>query len=507
MNPTKLITFVLGICVFMAHSHLSFAIDNAARFAGDITLNLDSNSNNTGIHFSNGTYQNSASPWSFDALNPGTIFYNAPSNKVGIGTFSPNSTLDVNGAINATSFTGDGSGITNVTASSVAAGAVGDSQISGIISAGKLDLSGVQKKYGKTAVVALTGGDYANPILAMNSLSSWCGIPTASNSCLLKILPGTYDMGTSSLVMQPYVDIEGSGVNTTILSATVVNVGNQLANGVVNGADHSELRSLTIKNLGATNNVIGVANVSASPNISNVNVLLSGASIINVGIYNSLSSSVLKDVKTAISGSSTVGVGVANTNSNVSLVNVSADVTGNGENSGVINRGASPVISSSTFNISGGTYAYGIQNLLSATSKITNVDLMVSNASIGTYGISNDSSSPKLVGVVAKATSVTGECAGIMNSNSSPNITNSTASSSGGDSGSYGVSNFGAVGSFTLNIDRSDLSGATNSISNDAAYVVLLGASKLDGPINNVGVFVCAGSYSGSYQSLNGSCQ
>lgn len=47
----------------------------------------------------------------------GLIFDNGTN--VGIGTVTPGYTLDVNGVINATSFRGDGSSLTNVVASSV----------------------------------------------------------------------------------------------------------------------------------------------------------------------------------------------------------------------------------------------------------------------------------------------------------------------------------------------------------------------------------------------------
>ncbi len=47
-----------------------------------------------------------------------------------------------------------------------------------------------QQKYGKVAVVAQTGGDYTDPVAAMSALATWCGTPSASNACLLKIMPG-----------------------------------------------------------------------------------------------------------------------------------------------------------------------------------------------------------------------------------------------------------------------------------------------------------------------------
>jgi hypothetical protein len=79
-------------------------------------------------------------------------------------------------------------------------GAVTESKIGGTISqskvtgletalAGKSDVTHshdvlYQQKYGKVAVVAQTGGDYTDPVIAMNDTATWCG-----TLCT----PGVYD--------------------------------------------------------------------------------------------------------------------------------------------------------------------------------------------------------------------------------------------------------------------------------------------------------------------------
>jgi hypothetical protein len=86
----------------------------------------------------------------------------------------------------------------------------------------------------------------------MAALATWCGIPSSTNPCLLKIMPGVYDIGNNSLQMQPYVDIEGSGEKVTVISGSLSSNQTSLAvtNGLLNGANNAEVRFITIKNIG-----------------------------------------------------------------------------------------------------------------------------------------------------------------------------------------------------------------------------------------------------------------
>ena len=70
---------------------------------------------------------------------------------------------------------------------------------------------------------------------------------SASNPYLLKIEPGIYDLYEDSLVMKPFVDVEGSGEGVTIILA---NGNDTLDRGTVVGASNVEIRSLTIESDG-----------------------------------------------------------------------------------------------------------------------------------------------------------------------------------------------------------------------------------------------------------------
>jgi hypothetical protein len=142
----------------------------------------------------------------------------------------------LNGIVTATSFTGSGSTLTNVTASNLACrGCVSPSEltfipgtITGVTpgtgltgggSSGNVSLavnyagSGAAGtaarsdhnhdawylgKYGKVAIVAQSGGDYTDPLTAMDDSGSWCGTASETNPCLVKIMPGVYDVGSGA---------------------------------------------------------------------------------------------------------------------------------------------------------------------------------------------------------------------------------------------------------------------------------------------------------------------
>lgn len=98
-----------------------------------------------------------------------------------------------------------------VTSSKIAAGAVTDAHITGPISAAKIQDGVFQKKYANVIVVAKNGGDFTNPIAALDSIAD----ASAANPYLIKIMPGVYDLGTDCLRAKGYVDIEGSGKDVT----------------------------------------------------------------------------------------------------------------------------------------------------------------------------------------------------------------------------------------------------------------------------------------------------
>ena len=130
-----------------------------------------------------------------------------------------------------------------------------------------------QRQLPNTIIVAPTNGDFTSIQAAIDSAIS----PSLSNPYLIIVAPGVY---TESIVMQPYVEVQGSGVNLTTIT-------HDSSAPTVYGADHSELRSLTVVNTGGGAEAIGIANINASPTLRDLEVQVSG-SLTNTGIYQAI---------------------------------------------------------------------------------------------------------------------------------------------------------------------------------------------------------------------------
>jgi hypothetical protein len=485
-----------------------------------------------------------------------------------------NGSVGVSGAVSATSFSGSGSGLTNLnpgnitsgianidisgnaatattagTANSVATGGVNTSGIvDGAVTAGKIAF------LGKVAIVATIGGNYDNPATAMSDYASWCRIPLASTPCLLKIMPGVYDIGSSPVVMQPHIDIEGSGENTTIIT------GNPDGDGTIDGASNAEIRLLTVENTGGGNFAIAIQNVNgASPKITNVTAIASGA-VNNIGINVYSSSPTLTNVTAEAESAGTYNNGVVNnTNAATVMQNVTASAKGGTNDDGVYNTGSpSVVMRNVTAAASGGTVSNGVFNDSSSV-LMDNVDATASDGATNN-GVMNQASGANMVNIRATATggsqsngvfnqncssqvrmhnveasasgasgfstairnlnstvevrlctavakdSVSSVKNGIFDDGSTVNLSSSVVVGTGGDcsSGCFGVYN---TTSGQVNVDSSVVYGSTNAAYNNTSVTMNVGNTQLGGSsVYNAGTLKCIGAYDNSYNALGVNC-
>jgi hypothetical protein len=301
---------------------------------------------------------------------------------------------------------------------------------------GSIVIGGNYTDIGTIVVINPTPGDpTGNGTALLNNLA---GISAdATHPYVIKLGPGIYDIGGSSLQMKQYVDIEGSGENTTTITGHI----DSLSSGVVQGASNAEIRFLTVRNTGGGTNAVAIYNTSAFPKITNV---------------------------TASATGSTFNYGVLNMSSSPTMTNVTASPSGGSISCGVYNDSSSPTMMNVTTSPSGGTYNYGVYNI---------------------------SSSPTMMNVTTSPSGGTNNY-GVYNISSSPTMTNVTASPSGGTY-NYGVN---SITSGTIRINHSVIKGSTNTVWNGSGVTTRVVFTQLaGGPVSNAGTLSCGGVYDENY--------
>jgi hypothetical protein len=172
------------------------------------------------------------------------------------------------------------------------------------------DSSAFQPSFKSTVVVSPVGTDSENGTALLDALS---GITDASatNPYLLYIEPGTYDLGTDSLQMKQYVDMEGSGELATTITSAISNIA--CNTGTVRGANDAEMRFLAVQNTGTGPDDcgFGIYNEDASPRLTSMSVTASGGVENVFGVYNVDSSPVMTDVSVTAAPASGNSIGVA----------------------------------------------------------------------------------------------------------------------------------------------------------------------------------------------------
>jgi len=117
-----------------------------------------------------------------------------------------------------------------------------------------------QKKYANIVIVAKSGGDFTDPVSAITSITD----ATSENPYLVKIMPGVYDVGEIDLSLVSWIDVEGSGENSTVIAVDNVR-----------GAINATLRNLTL--VPATGSWIMVSNSRTSGDLFLQNVTVDGS--------------------------------------------------------------------------------------------------------------------------------------------------------------------------------------------------------------------------------------
>ncbi len=131
-----------------------------------------------------------------------------------------------------------------------------------VLAAALLGVSGVSAQtslvINRIQYVAATGAAIENCTAIRSALAAITDA-SANNTYLVRLEPGQYDCEGSALEMKSFVDIEGSGQGVTrIFGELPFEFGNE---GVVELADKSELRHVTVENTGNVAEPVAIAAV------------------------------------------------------------------------------------------------------------------------------------------------------------------------------------------------------------------------------------------------------
>ncbi len=132
--------------------------------------------------------------------------------------------------------------------------------------------------------------------------------PSRTKSYLLKLEPGVYDIGNNSLNLVPFVDLEGSGEGNTAIVSTIDSA-SPPTTGVLNLASDTEVRLLSIYNVGESNYITTVYARSGLVRASLDNVTISpilGGTLESYGLYTAIDTEIKvqnSTITVAINGS------------------------------------------------------------------------------------------------------------------------------------------------------------------------------------------------------------
>lgn len=177
--------------------------------------------------------------------------------------------------------------------------------------------------------VAPIGGDFDNPVDALDAIGTTLPASSAANRYLVAVEPGVYTV-SQSIKMQPYVDLQGSGIKTTIIRGAIsFDDGGSVfgGQGVINAASRSEIRQLTVRNTISSISGIGIAVIGTQGSlISDVRSVARGNADISsswkygVRIVDSTNTRLVNVVARGTSSDPTLCQGAAIRNSRVTII-------------------------------------------------------------------------------------------------------------------------------------------------------------------------------------------
>lgn len=248
--------------------------------------------------------------------------------------------------------------------------------------------------YTRTVIVPGNGSAAANGAALLAALANLNPAPSYADRWLIKLEPGFFDVGTTPVVMREYVDLEGSGILETHVRGAVGPSlsGSGLVWGLVQGANNSEIRLLTINcNSAAGNGDCQALSLDGvSPRLTRMRIISQGSGTgAHWGIRTWNSGAILEDVQLQVTASNSYdNYGIVYGGQSTLNIRSSNIVARNATNANWAilikeNLNWSPM-RDSTVTAIGGSYAAGIFYLDSSTTQ----NLILDNVNLAAYGAS-----------------------------------------------------------------------------------------------------------------------
>jgi hypothetical protein len=291
--------------------------------------------------------------------------------------------------------------------------------------------------------VSETNADFTNPAVALASITD----ANESNPYLVQVGPGVYTLDPGQqLLMQPWITIQGSGQDTTMIRGQVSSGYADGTSALVIGADNSAISDLGISNADV-GVAIGMHMYEVSPRVERLTIHASGSSeaygIYSHAPYTSISKPTMSNVS-VVSESSSWAAGIYNYYSWPEIYNVDAQASAPYAK-GIVNVVASPRMVNVQATATGTSYSIGVHNDSSANPVMIDVSATASGPGSNTGVFNREVSAPTMIGVIAKATGGASDNIGVHNEDTSHAVmTNVTAIGEGGTNG---------IGLYNVNLD------------------------------------------------------
>jgi hypothetical protein len=360
------------------------------------------------------------------------------------------------------------------------------------------EFSAVGSAYDNVIIVAKSGGDYTSVQAAINSISD----AAADSAYLVWIAPGVYD---ETVMMKPYVHLQGAGQEATIITSAVGNSIPQLTQATLVLTRYVSLRDLTISNSGAdTYNVALLATDGVTQTlVTNVTARTQGTGVGNhaIRVMGSGTSVTLRDVtaiahaRPQVSGS---GYAISTYDGAILIAeNVTALSEGDEGNSGFNNQAIATLLGGS-FTARGGSNATGVYNDNVGTLKAVGITVLAENGQNLNQGLINHGSAVATLRGGSFIGRGGNDAFGIYNYGDMK-AEHITALGENG-SNNYGLSDSAAA---ITSVTQSVLEGATNSVIQSSGVITVSNSRLVGGGVS--GSVTCVLVTRGTSVSTDGS--